>query len=141
MTPNIFNVGILIKVNSNMLTHYCKIPQARHGKIEVEYVNCPSKQDFWLDESNPNISKHKYMLRSMSQVVSTSTQQSNSKETNQIQDRAPISIGIQHEHSSNIAITTIPTTSPSTVIPSTLILDLVLATMLAVCSVVSICIV
>ena len=71
-----------------------KIVQARHGKIEVEYVNCPSSPAFWLDESDPNIVKAKYMLRSASQVASTSLQQNNSMDIIQIQDRAPIATGI-----------------------------------------------
>ena len=77
-----FNVGNLFKVNSNGLTHFCKKLQARHSKIEIEFVNCPSKQAFWLDESNPNNVNPKYMLGSMSQVASRRTQQSNNMETN-----------------------------------------------------------
>ena len=59
MTPKMLNVGSLIKVSLNGQTHSCKIVQVRHGKIEVEYVNCPNKPAFWLDESDPNIVKNK----------------------------------------------------------------------------------
>ena len=81
MTSNMLNVGSLIKVKSNGLTRSCKTVQARHGKIEVEYVNCPSKLAFWLDESDLNTVKHENMLRSVSQVASTSMQQNNSMDT------------------------------------------------------------
>ena len=53
MTSNMFNTGSIIEVNSNELTHSCKLEQTKHGKIEVEYVNCQSKPAFWFDESNP----------------------------------------------------------------------------------------
>ena len=55
MTLNMLNLGNSIKVSSNRQTHSCKIVQVRHCKIEVEYVNCPKKTAFLLDDSDQNI--------------------------------------------------------------------------------------
>ena len=73
-----FNVESLIKVDANGLIHFCKTVQARHGKIEVGYVNCQSKPAFWLHETNPSIVKPNYLWKSGSQVPSMSIEKVNS---------------------------------------------------------------
>ena len=83
-----FNVGSLVKININGLIKSCKNVQSGQGKIEVEYVSCPNKPTFWLDESNPNIITPKYLLRSATQALPMNIQQSNSMQ---------IPMGNQHE--------------------------------------------
>ena len=84
-----FNVGSLIIISRNGLTQSCKIVQSIRGEIEVEYVNCPDKPAFWLDESSPIIVTPKYMLRSATHALPMNTQESISIQSSQLPDPTP----------------------------------------------------
>ena len=117
-----FNVGSAIKINTNGFTQSCKIVQARQGKIKVEYVNCPNKPDFLLNELSPSIITPKYMLRSTTQVLPMNMPHVNSMETMQLHDPAPINAPIltdnQHGDNSTVTLSITSILTSSATIPS-----------------------